>query len=193
MPSRTKLNKEMKREIMKNIRPLTVAAIAAAVTFATCTARAQLGFNQPLTLAQARENAGTEKDAASTDTQTAQELPEGLLSGASVPEVAASEDDVDAIARKLSNPNNSLASLTFKNQLRWYDGDLPGANDQFNYTMVFQPVFPFTMPERANGGKANLFVRPGIPILVNQPVFDTTTGTFDYASGLGDIGFDIGS
>ena len=97
----------------------------------------------------------------------------------------------DEIARELANPNNSLASLTVKNQLRWYNGDLPGADDQFNYTLLFQPVFPFTMPDHANGGKANLFVRPGIPILVNQPVFNAANGTFDSASGLGDIGFDI--
>ena len=114
-------------------------------------------------------------------------LPAGVPAGAS-----AGEKSADEVAKELANPNNSLASLTFKNQLRWYDGDLPGAADQFSYTMLFQPVFPFTMPEHANGGKANLFVRPGIPILVDQPVFDASTGTFDTASGLGDIGFDIG-
>jgi hypothetical protein len=48
------------------------------------------------------------------------------------------------------------------------------------------------MPERDNGGKANLFVRPAFPILVDQPVFDAANGRFDEASGLGDIGFDIG-
>lgn len=98
----------------------------------------------------------------------------------------------DEVARELANPNNSLASLTFKNQYRWYDGSLPGAGNQDNYTMLFQPVFPFTLEPTASGGKANLFVRPGIPILFEQPVFNPLTGTFDKETGLGDIGFDIG-
>ena len=148
------------------------------LAFATVTVQAQSGFYRPLTLAPAQED--TSGGGAP--------LPVGVLSGASVP---AHEQSADEIAKELANPNNSLASLTFKNQLRWYEGDLPGADDQFNYTMVFQPVFPFTMPDHANGAKANLFVRPGIPILVNQPVFNAGNGTFDSASGLGDIGFDI--
>jgi len=54
----------------------------------------------------------------------------------------------EEIAKELANPNNSLASLTFKNQFRWYDGDLPTAGDQFNYTTLFQPVFPFSLYAR---------------------------------------------
>ena len=96
----------------------------------------------------------------------------------------------DDVARELANPNNSLASLTFKNQYRWYAGDLPGAGDQNNYTLVFQPVFPFGLSPTASGGKANLFVRPGIPVLFKQPV--PTGNGFDEVSALGDIGFDIG-
>ena len=121
------------------------------------------------------------------------EEPVGVLSGASIgPKPVASEKSADEIARELANPNNSLASLTFKNQFRFYEGTLPGAEDQFNYTFLFQPVFPFTLPETSSGGKANLFVRPGIPVLFDQPVFDTNTGEFDDVTGLGDIGFDIG-
>jgi hypothetical protein len=97
---------------------------------------------------------------------------------------------VDDVARELANPNNSLASLTFKNQFRWYAGDLPGAGDQDNYTLVFQPVFPFTLAPTASGGKANLFVRPGIPVVFRQPV-PTATG-WDRVTALGDIGFDVG-
>ena len=96
----------------------------------------------------------------------------------------------DEVARELANPNNSLASLTFKNQYRTYAGDLPGASKQDNYTLLFQPVFPFSMAPTASGGKANLFVRPGIPLVVNQPV-PTATG-WDKVSALGDIGFDVG-
>lgn len=96
----------------------------------------------------------------------------------------------DEVARELANPNNSLASLNFKNQFRWYAGDLPGAGDQDNYTLVFQPVFPFTLAPTASGGKANLFVRPGIPVVFRQPV-PTATG-WDRVTALGDIGFDVG-
>jgi hypothetical protein len=103
-----------------------------------------------------------------------------------------SQKSADEIARELANPNNSLASLTFKSQYRWYEGSIPGAENQDNLTMVFQPVFPFTMEPTASGGKANLFVRPGIPLLIDQPVFDPATGTFGTETGLGDIGFDIG-
>lgn len=49
------------------------------------------------------------------------------------------EKSADEVARELANPNASLAKLTFKNQFRWYTGDLPHADDQFNYTLLFQP------------------------------------------------------
>jgi len=164
---------------MKRIK-FTLAV--AALTAAAVAAQAQSDFYRPLTYDLL--------DPAS-DTGGGGDMPEakGLLSGASVPEHSQSADEV---AKQLANPNNSLASLTFKNQLRWYQGDLPGADDQFNYTLLFQPVFPFTMSETASGGKANLFVRPAFPILVNQPVFDAASGSFNKASGLGDIGFDLG-
>lgn len=98
----------------------------------------------------------------------------------------------DQVAKELANPNNSFASLTFKNQYRWYTGDLPNADDQDNYTLLFQPVFPFTLQPAADGGKANLFIRPAVPLLVDQPVFNGDTLNFDEVSSLGDIGFDIG-
>ncbi|MCB1231838.1 MAG: hypothetical protein KDN19_16335 [Verrucomicrobiae bacterium] len=109
-------------------------------------------------------------------------------------EPAAVSKTADEIAKELANPNNSLASLTFKNQYRWYDGDLPYAGDQGNYTLLFQPVFPFTMPETERGAKANLFVRPAFPILFDQPVPSIDAGgfNFDGTTALGDIGFDIG-
>ena len=42
--------------------------------------------------------------------------------------IAAQEKSADAVAKELANPNNSLANLTFKNQFRWYTGDLPNAD-----------------------------------------------------------------
>ncbi|SFH64465.1 hypothetical protein [Albimonas pacifica] len=98
----------------------------------------------------------------------------------------------DQVARELANPNNALASLTFKNQVTGYTGDLPGADDQANYTLLFQPIFPFPLGERANGGAATLFIRPAFPILLDQPVFDVAKGGFGGVDALGDIGFDIG-
>lgn len=100
----------------------------------------------------------------------------------------------DEIAKELANPNNSLASLTFKNQFRWYTGDLPGADNESNYTLLFQPTFPFSLGETATGGKANFFARPAIPFLFDQPVPSTNaSGQFDFddVSAMGDIGFDL--
>lgn len=119
-----------------------------------------------------------------------------LIAKAESPTPAAENSEsamsADEIARELANPNNSLASLTFKNQYRFYDGAIPGAGSQDNYTLLFQPVFPFSMDTSPGGGKANLFVRPALPLLIDQPVFDPMTGDWDSVTGLGDIGFDIG-
>ena len=80
----------------------------------------------------------------------------------------------DEVAKELANPNTSLASLTFRNQFRWYTGDLPNADDQDSYTLLFQPVFPFPLAPTANGGKPNFFVRPAIPFLADQPAFSAS-------------------
>jgi hypothetical protein len=101
------------------------------------------------------------------------------------------EKSVDEVARDLANPNSSLANLRFKNQFRWYKGDLPNADDQNNYTLLFQPVFPFSLEPSASGGEAKLFIRPGIPIMSDQPVFDASKADFCGVSALGDIGFDV--
>lgn len=105
--------------------------------------------------------------------------------------VCAEEKSVDEVARELANPNASLATLRFKNQVRWYKGDLPEADNQANYTLFFQPIFPFILEPTERGGKANFFVRPGIPILFDQPVFDVTKTDFDDVTALADIGFDV--
>ena len=93
----------------------------------------------------------------------------------------------DEIAKQLANPNTPLATLRLKNLYNFYDGDLPGAKDQSNYSMLFQPSFPFPV-----GGEGDLILwRPALPILFETPVFNPTTGGFDDKSGLGDIGMDI--
>ena len=90
------------------------------------------------------------------------------------------------LAAELSNPNSSVATLTFKNQFRWFDGDLPDAGDQSSYTLLFQPGLPFVFD---SGDK--ILWRPAIPVLVDQPVFDADTGAFGGETGLGDIAFDL--
>lgn len=54
---------------------------------------------------------------------------------------------------------------------------------------MFQPVFPFPLDETASGGKPNIFVRPAIPMLFEQPV--PTAKGWDDVTGMGDIGFDL--
>ncbi len=90
------------------------------------------------------------------------------------------------LAAELSNPNSSVATLTFKNQFRWFDGDLPDAGDQSSYTLLFQPGLPFVLD---SGDK--ILWRPAFPLLVDQPVFDPSAGGFGGETGLGDIAFDL--
>jgi hypothetical protein len=90
------------------------------------------------------------------------------------------------LAAELSNPNTAVATLTFKNQFRWFEGDLPDAEDQSSYTLLFQPALPFVLD---SGDK--IIWRPAIPIAVDQPVFDPSTGGFEGETGLGDIVFDL--
>ena len=121
-------------------------------------------------------------------------LPQGVLSGASVPEFTEESEGKSAneIAKELANPNNSLASLTFKNQFRWYTGDLPNADEQSNYTLLFQPIFPFALTPPSENSKATFFLRPAFPLLVDQPVFDPLKFDFKDVTAMGDIGFDVG-
>jgi len=113
---------------------------------------------------------------------------------AAAAETNGQEQSASDVARELANPNSSLATLTLKNQYRWYTGDLPGAGDQDNYTIVFQPVFPLSLPQDGNGNKRTIFVRPGFPLVFEQPVPRVENGGVDWdgVSALGDIGFDIG-
>ena len=92
----------------------------------------------------------------------------------------------DEIAAELSNPNTSVATLTFKNQFRWFEGDLANASDQTSYTLLFQPGLPFVLESGAK-----VLWRPAVPLLVDNPVLNTSTGEFEGESGLGDIAFDL--
>jgi hypothetical protein len=92
----------------------------------------------------------------------------------------------DELAAELSNPNTAVATLTFKNQFRWFEGDLPDADNQTSYTLLFQPSLPFVLD---SGNK--ILWRPAIPLLVDQPVFEPSKNGFKGESGLGDIVFDL--
>lgn len=90
------------------------------------------------------------------------------------------------LAAELSNPNTAVATLTFKNQFRWFEGDLPDADDQWSYTLLFQPALPFVLD---SGDK--IIWRPAVPLVIDQPVFDPSNNGFGGESGLGDIAFDL--
>ena len=102
------------------------------------------------------------------------------------PKGGAAAPSADELAAELSNPNTAVATLNFKNQFRWFDGDLPNADSQSSYTMLFQPVLPFVLE---SGDK--IIWRPAIPLIVDQPVFEPWIGLFDGVSGMGDIAFDL--
>jgi hypothetical protein len=89
------------------------------------------------------------------------------------------------LAAELSNPNTAVATLNFKNQFRWFEGDLPKAGNQSGYTLLFQPVLPFVLESGAK-----IIWRPAIPMIFDQPLF-SSDGKFSGKSGLGDIAFDL--
>ena len=92
----------------------------------------------------------------------------------------------EEIAKELANPNTALATLTLKNQFRTFEGDLPNADDQDSFIMLFQPALPFV---REDGSK--IIFRPAIPFSKDQPLFNPGLADFDEESGLGDIVFDL--
>ena len=100
---------------------------------------------------------------------------------------AAQPKTAEEIAKELANPAGSPASIGINLQYTTYDGDLPGAGDQDTLWFVFQPVLPFPV---GNNGR-NIIVRPAVPVIFDQPVFNAATGTWDSADiNLADIGFD---
>lgn len=92
----------------------------------------------------------------------------------------------EEIAAELANPNTALASMTLKNQFKFFEGDLPKADDQWSYTALFQPVLPFP---KESGDK--IIFRPAFPLLIEQPVYNPDKQGFETKSGLGDIAFDL--
>ncbi len=92
----------------------------------------------------------------------------------------------DEMAAQLSNPNSPVATLTFKNMFTTYEGSLPDADNQWDYTLLFQPTLPFILDSGAK-----VFFRPAVPIHLGKPSFDSAADSFDDNSGIGDIVFDL--
>ncbi len=110
----------------------------------------------------------------------------------------ASSSSAEDVARQLANPNTTLATLGFPLDYIAYDGTLPGAADQSAWKLSFQPSLPYPLSK-----STNLFVRPMIPLFLDQPVPvvggasilppGSDAGALDFSSTglqLGDIGFD---
>jgi hypothetical protein len=92
----------------------------------------------------------------------------------------------EEIAKELANPNTVLTSLKLQTQYFSFDGNLPRADDQDMVKLFFQPTLPFSL----ENGKT-LWVRPGVPYLIDQPVYDTDSRRLGSQSGLGDITLDV--
>lgn len=88
------------------------------------------------------------------------------------------------VAKELANPNTALGFLAFPIDYTLYDGDLPDADDQDGWRLSLQPSLPYPITK-----EINLFLRPLIPIILDQPV--PKDGGFESKGvALGDISFD---
>ncbi|MHC4836063.1 MAG: hypothetical protein ACYTCN_09075, partial [Planctomycetota bacterium] len=92
----------------------------------------------------------------------------------------------EEIAKELANPNTALTSLKFQFQYFSFEGDLPRADEQDMFRIFLQPVLPFPL----ESGKT-VWVRPGIPLVFDQPVFDEGSRRIGTADGLGDMTLDV--
>ncbi len=97
----------------------------------------------------------------------------------------AEERSASEVAHELSNPNNSLGSLSFNLDYISYDGDIRDADEQDAWQISFQPIFPYPLAK-----DTNFFLRPLIPLILDQPVPDAD-GFDDEGVDLGDIAFDV--
>ena len=108
-------------------------------------------FICPEAYAQEEEGTTTNKAEEGTTTNEAEE-------GTTV-------NKAEEAAKNLANPNATIGFLTFPTDLIFYDGDLPDASSQSAFKMNFQPSLPYN-----TGPGTNLFVRPLIPVIFQQPV-----------------------
>lgn len=92
----------------------------------------------------------------------------------------------EEIAKEMANPNTALTSLKLQTQYYSFDGDLPLADDQDMVKLFLQPTLPFPL----ENGKT-LWVRPGLPYVFDQPIYDPSNRRLGSRSGLGDITLDV--
>jgi hypothetical protein len=110
-----------------------------------------------------------------------------LFVGLGPPAIAESDTPTnDEIAKELANPNTALTSLKFQFQYFIFDSDFPEPDNEDMLMLYFQPVLPFPLE---NGN--TVWVRPGVPILFDQPVLEEGTLQLGSESGLGDITLDV--
>ena len=95
------------------------------------------------------------------------------------------QKSAEEVAQELANPNTALGQLAFPIDTIWYDGELPGASDEWGFRVNFQPSLPVPI-----GPGVNFFARPLIPVIFRQPVPDAGGGFESEGVDLGDIGFD---
>jgi len=76
-----------------------------------------------------------------------------------------SDNSAAAIAEKLANPNAVMGFLSFPIDFVSYVGDTVGAGSESAWKVNFQPSFPYPL-----GEGTNLFIRPLIPLVIDQPV-----------------------
>lgn len=106
------------------------------------------------------------------------------------------ESSAAEIAKKLADPNATLGSLSFPLDYIQYEGDFADADAQSAWKLSFQPSLPYSL-----GEGVNLFVRPLIPLLIDQPVplaadqpilpLPDSSGFDSQGVELGDISFDV--
>ena len=85
----------------------------------------------------------------------------------------------DEIARELSNPVGSLASLVFQGTWTQWGGSLPGVEDQTSGALIFMPTLPFKVWD------GNLIVRPSFPF-AGAPILNSE-GQWDKKYGFSDM------
>lgn len=123
-----------------------------------------------------------------------------LLTG---PVLGEEKMSAEELAKELANPNTSLGTLNFPIDYVSYKGDAPGADGHDSWRIGFQPVLPYNL-----GEGLNLYARPYIPILIDQPIpvvgggdvaptpgdefgIAGTSAFMDSDVELGDISFDV--
>jgi hypothetical protein len=102
--------------------------------------------------------------------------------------LAEEKKSADAVAKELSNPAGSLASLNFNLEYFDYKGHLRKSDNQNSTALTFQPILPFPVGDK---GRKIIF-RPLFSVPFDQPVFEPAKGNFDDAdAGLADTTFDL--